>query len=71
MAGEILYNGGVTDLQTVINGENGPERALKVYAFKKEDVTIIHDGGATDPEILLNTANGPERALKVLSLKKD
>lgn len=65
MAGEILYNGGATDLQVVVNGENGPERAFKVLPFKKEDVTILHDGGATDPEILLNTANGPERALKV------
>ena len=33
MAGEILYNGGTTDLQVVVNGENGPERALKVYAY--------------------------------------
>lgn len=62
---DVIYSGGATDTQVVVDKDGNPERGVKVMAVSGD---LLYDGGATDTKVVVQTDNGPEAAEKVYNL---
>lgn len=62
---DVIYSGGATDTQVVVDKDGVPERGVKVMAVSGD---LLYDGGATDTKVVVQTDDGPEAAEKVYNL---